>query len=190
MRGTGLILFLFLIIVCFHYGRWAFPEKENLPAVMRLQPQLATVAVTDNDGSYRLYQFHDGGKLRDVIKLTEGFSVAGKVLEKFPREPIHSGEVLKVSKTEGESFRLERSWLSARHRILLQIPLHPDRMTALDWETLPGIGPKLAMAIESDRQKNGEFNEFSALKRVKGVGAKKLETWQEYFGGKSAKGEN
>lgn len=190
MRGTGLILFLFLIIACFHYSRWAFPEKENLPAVMRLQPQLATVAVADSDGSYRLYQFHDGGKLRDVIKLTEGFSAVETVLEKFPAEPIHSGEVLKVSKIEGESFHFERSWFSARHRILLQIPLHPDRMTALDWETLPGIGPKLAMAIENDRQKNGEFKEFSALKRVKGVGAKKLEAWQEYFGVKSAQEEN
>ena len=181
MRGTGLILLLFLLIAIFHYSRWAFPDRESLPAVRRLQPQLATVAVADSGGSYRLYQFHDSGKLGDVIKLTDEFSERGKILEKFHAEPILSGEVVKVIKMEGESFQLERLWLSARHRILLQIPLHPDKMTVLDWETLPGIGPKLATAIESDRQKNGDFIEFSALKRVKGVGVKKLEAWQEYF---------
>lgn len=181
MRGTGLILLLFILIACFHCSRWIFPEKEKLPAVMRLQPQLATVAVADSDGNYHLYQIHDGGKLGDVIKLTNEFSAERKELEKFHEEPIFSGEIFKVMKIEGESFQLERSWLSARHRILLEIPLHPDRMNAFDWEALPGIGPKLAAAIENDRQKNGDFKEFSALKRVKGVGVKKLEGWQEYF---------
>jgi competence protein ComEA len=190
MRGTGLILFLFLLIVCFHCSRWAFPEKENLPAVMRLQPQLATVAVADSDGSYRLHQFNDGGKLGDVIKLTEEFSAEKNKFEKFHAEQIFSGEVIKVMKIEGESFHLERSWLSARHRILLRIPLHPDRMNAFDWETLPGIGPKLAIAIANDRQKNGEFKKFSALERVKGVGAKKLEAWQEYFVEKEGQSKN
>lgn len=190
MRGTGLMLFLFLVIVFFHCSRWAFPERENLPAVMRLQPQLATVAVADSDSNYRLYQIHDGGKLGDVIKLTNEFSAEGKNLEELHADPIFSGEIIKVMKIEGESLHLERSWLSARHRILLQIPLHPDRMNAFDWETLPGIGAKLATAIENDRQKNGEFNEFSALIRVRGVGVKKLEEWQEYFIEKSAQDKN
>ncbi len=181
MRGTGLILLLFLLIAILHYSRWAFPERENLPAVMRLQPQLATIAVVDSGGSYRLYQFHDGNRLSDVIKMTDEFSGEGNLLEKSHASQAFSGEVVKVTKVEGESFQVERSWLSAQHRILLQIPLHPDRMTVLDWETLPGIGEKLAKAIESDRQKNGDFSEFSALKRVKGVGVKKLEAWQEYF---------
>lgn len=190
MRGTGLILLLFLFIAIFHCSRWVFPEKENLPAVMRLEPQLATVAVADRDGSYRLYQFHDGGKLGDVIKLTNESSADVKKFEKFHAVPIFSGERIKVIEIEGEFFKIERSWLTARHRILLQIPLHPDRMTALDWETLPGIGPKLATAIDNDRQKNGEFKEFPALKRVKGVGVKKLAAWQEYFVEKIAQDEN
>lgn len=190
MRGTGLILLLLLFVAIFHYSRWAFPERESLPAVMRLQPQLATVAVADSGGSYRLYQFHDSSRLGDVIKMTDEFSREGKAMGKFHAEPIFSGEIIKVMKIEGESFQLERSWLSARHRILLQIPLHPDRMNAFDWEALPGIGPKLAAAIEHDRQKNGEFNKFSALDRVKGVGAKKLEDWQEYFVEKKVQDKN
>ena len=181
MRGAGLILLLFLSTGLLHYSRWALPEREVLPAVMRLQPLLSTVAVADNQDSYRLYQFSDGSKLIDVIKLTDDVPREKKFPESLHDQPLHSGEIVKVTKIEGNFFQFERSWLSARSRILLQIPLHPDRMTPLDWETLPGIGPKLAAAIEVDRQKNGDFGEFSALKRVKGIGPKKLEAWQEYF---------
>ena len=190
MRGAGLVLILFLMIAVVHYSRWAFSEREELPAVMRLQPQLITVAVVDSRGSYGLYQFHDGGNLMGVIKLTEGIPAEKLLPEKLRDQPILSGERIEVRKLEGKYFQIERSWLSARHRMLLQIPLHPDRMTPLDWEALPGIGPKLAAVIETDRQNNGDFDEFSALRRVKGIGPKKLEAWQEYFEGKNSQEKN
>ena len=190
MQGTRLILLLFLSIAIFHYSRWALPVREELPAVVRLEPQLTTVAVADSRGNYGLYQFRDGSKLIDVIILTDGISVARQLLESFPDQSVFSGEIIKVLNSEGESLRIERSWLSARHRMLLHIPLHPDRMTTLDWETLPGVGPKLAAAIEVDRQKNGDFDEFSALNRVKGIGPKKLEAWQAYFIGKDDRDVN
>ena len=181
MRGAGLVLLLILIIAIVHYSRWALPEREELPAVMRLQPQLTTVAVTNTKGRYGLYQFHDGSKLIGVIKLTEGLSTEKLFHESLRDQPVLSGERIKVIVLEGKYYQIERAWLSARHRMLLQIPLHPDRMTPLDWEVLPGIGPKLASVIEIDRQKNGDFYRFSALRRVKGIGPKKLEAWQEYF---------
>ena len=190
MRGTGLILLLLLTMAIFHYSRWALPERAELPAVMRLQPQLATVAVADSRGNYGLYQFHDGSKLRDVIILTEGVLEELQLPECGYDQPVLSGEIIKVIKVEGKCFLVERSWFSARHRILMNIPLHPDRMTLLDWETLPGIGPKLAATIEMDRQKNGDFIEFTAMKRVKGIGPKKLEAWQEYFVGENDQDKN
>jgi hypothetical protein len=190
MRGTGLILLLFFTMAIIHFSRWALPEREELPAVLRLQPQLTTVSVADSRGGYGLYQFNDGSKLMDVIILTEGIPEEGRLSESRYDQPILSGEKLKVIKLEGKYFQVERSWLSAQHRILMHIPLHPDRMTPLDWETLPGIGPKLAAAIETDRQKNGDFVEFAALQRVKGIGPKKLEVWQEYFSGKNDQGKN
>jgi competence protein ComEA len=189
MRGAGLILLLFLAAGIYHYSRWALPEREELPAVLRLQPQLTTVAVADNGGSYALYQFSDGSRLGDVIKLTEGLSTEKLLPESLRDQPVLSGERIKVIVLEGKYFQIEHAWLSARHRMLLQISLHPDRMTPLDWETLPGIGPKLAVAIENDRQKNGDFIEFAGLKRVKGIGSKKLEAWMEYFQGKNDRGK-
>jgi competence protein ComEA len=190
MRGAALVILLYLLIAIVHYSRWASPERGELSAVLRLQPQFITVAVGDSKGRYGIYQFHDGSKLLDVIKLTEGVSPEKLLLENLPDQPVLSGERIKVIKSEGKYFLFERSWLSARHRMLLQIPLHPDRMTLLDWEALPGVGPKLAALIENDRQKNGQFNQFFALERVKGIGPKKLEAWQEYFSGGKAPGGN
>lgn len=181
MRGTSLILLVFLWAGIFHYSRWALSEREELPAVLRLQPQLATIAVIDSRGGSRLYQFNDGSKLFDVIKLTERALDEKELIEKMYNQPIRSGDSIKVTRMEGKHFQVERSWLSAQHRVLLHIPLHPDRMTLLDWEALPGLGPKLATTIETDRQKNGDFKEFSALNRVRGIGSKKLEIWQEFF---------
>ena len=190
MRGAGLVLILFLTIAVIHYSRWAFPKREELPAVMRLQPQLATVAAVDSRGNYGLYQIHDGNNLMDVIKLTENIPAEMLLPKNLRDQPVLSGERIEVRKLEGKYFKIERSWLSAPHRMLLQVPLHPDRMTPLDWEALPGIGPKLAAVIDNDRQKNGDFDEFSSLRRVKGIGPKKLEAWQEYFEGKNSRNKN
>lgn len=183
MRGSGLILFLFFLACFFHYSRWIFPDREESLAVVRLQPQLITVAVTDDKGIYRLYQLSDGKRLSDVIKMTEAYSSKTFLLDQFIDDRLLPGESLKLVKLEGDYLRVERSWLPAQNRILLQIPLHPDRMTVRDWESLPGIGLVLAQSIEVERQKNGDFGELKGLKRVKGIGQKKLEAWQGYFEG-------
>lgn len=190
MRGAVLILLFFLLISFFHYSRWALPERDELPAVLRLQPQLSTVAMAEDRGIYGLYQFSDGSKISDVIKLTEEIPGQNFLPMGVNEQPIITGEYIKVSRFAGNYIRVERSWLSAKHRMLLQIPLHPDRMSTHDWEFLPGIGPKLAQAISVDRQKNGDFRELTALNRVKGIGPKKIKAWQEYFAEKNELKEN
>lgn len=50
-----------------------------------------------------------------------------------------------------------------------------NRATAEDFERLPGIGPVLAKALLQDRESHGPFRTVEELKRVKGIGAKRLE---------------
>ena len=47
--------------------------------------------------------------------------------------------------------------------------------TAEELETLPGIGPKLAAAIISYREENGDFEKIGDLLLVPGIGKGKLE---------------
>jgi competence ComEA-like helix-hairpin-helix protein len=51
-----------------------------------------------------------------------------------------------------------------------------------DFDTLPGIGPKLAQEIVNDRNTNGRFNSKEDLMRVKGIGKKKFDLISEYLG--------
>jgi competence protein ComEA len=44
--------------------------------------------------------------------------------------------------------------------------------TAPQLETLPGIGPKMAVRIVEYRQKNGSFKKIEELMNVKGIGEK------------------
>jgi competence protein ComEA len=71
--------------------------------------------------------------------------------------------------------------MPAAQRMALRIPLHPDRMSAEDWEALAGIGPGLAKAIEMERQQNGDFGSLAGLQRVKGIGSKRLAAWENFF---------
>ncbi len=71
--------------------------------------------------------------------------------------------------------------MAAGQRVALSIPLHPDRMIGSDWLFLPGIGERLAGRIEADRQINGDFGALKQLARVKGIGQKRVMSWQQFF---------
>ena len=126
-------------------------------------------------------QYYDGIAIGDAIKLTDGISpVSGAADSPLRALPVVDGMALGIAPETGE---IAAGWMPARQRLALGIPLHPDRMTVEDWETLPGIGPALALRIEQDRQKNGDFGRFEALDRVKGIGPAKLKKLESYFSG-------
>ncbi len=54
-------------------------------------------------------------------------------------------------------------------------PLNINTASAKDLQLLPGIGPKIAQRIVDYRAKNGPFSSVDDLKKVKGIGDKKLE---------------
>ena len=50
-----------------------------------------------------------------------------------------------------------------------------------DFASLPGISDSLAKTIIEDRDKKGRFETIKDIKRVKGIGRKKLEQIKEYL---------
>lgn len=101
--------------------------------------------------------------------------------EDLPGVPLRPGEALSLSDSWKETSDLTRGWMGAGQRVAMGIPLHPDRMSQEDWEYLPGIGSRLAVEVEKDRQENGDFGVLEKLDRVKGIGPKRIESWQEFF---------
>jgi competence protein ComEA len=58
----------------------------------------------------------------------------------------------------------------AEQRLLLGLRLDANTADAAALETLPGVGPSLALAIVSDREDRGPFGRFEDLDRVDGIG--------------------
>ena len=154
---------------------------EDLPDF--LPPRAAFVYVELTGGGWipGVYQFNDGLTPQDVIKLTVPSSPGDFPVDPVWSRPLCSGESLELIKKDQKIELLQRGWMTARHRIALAIPLHPDRMNREDWIALPGVGMALAERIEHDRQKNGDFGSLDALVRVKGIGKKRLDSWKIFF---------
>lgn len=59
-------------------------------------------------------------------------------------------------------------------RRALGLPIDPNTLTAEDFASLPGVGPRLAARIVEARRRQGGFRSIDDLGKVKGVGPAKL----------------
>ncbi len=155
---------------------------DQAPPLVSLR-QVDGVRVLFGEGFIRQGVSHlfDGATLKSVTKMTEPSADALPVLFGVdPETRLVDGMALELYPAEVGT-RLEVGWMSARQRLAMGIPLHPDRMSLDDWCTLPGIGEKMATRIEQDRQKYGDFGSYEALDRVKGIGPAKMKSLRRYF---------
>jgi len=108
--------------------------------------------------------------------------MAGKVGDKDLLEArLKNGDIIEVVAKDQDYVEIIMTKMKAKERMVLGIPLQPDQMDLADWESLPGIGPGLAKDIMDDRQKNGDFGSIESLRRVSGIGEKKLKELRMYF---------
>ena len=59
--------------------------------------------------------------------------------------------------------------------------IDPNRASQADLETLPGIGPVLARRIMDYRRAHGPYKKIADLRKVSGIGPKKLEKMKPYL---------
>lgn len=169
-----------LIVLVVFLSRETF-QREVSPAFVPFQPNVIHVEISVDDMAMQMHQFYDGLTPLDVIKLTEPALLAPETLDQQWARPLISGERLKLIKNGRKIEALRREWMPSSHRLAMVIPLHPDRMTQTDWQILPGVGTVLAERIENDRQKNGDYGRLEKLKRVNGVGKKRIDSWRQFF---------
>lgn len=172
-----------IVALCFVYdlGRSVLWQQEQ-PAQRLSPPDQKQILVSGlGPASDGIHQNNDAQKLLNVILLTkyQVLPAVQKILN--DNSWFEDGRML-LFRCEGEDVvDLTLGWMPAAMRMTLGIPLQVSRMTEADWQDLPGIGQATARLIESDRQKNGEFSSFAQLKRINGIGEKRLEQWRTYF---------
>jgi competence protein ComEA len=179
-RGTLLLVALLLLGLIVH-GREFFLYKEGPPAFSVEKRQGIAVLLGEGFPGSGVHQFSDGVTAQGVIKMT-GLAVGSELLgNPCLTRPLTDGEALNIVVINSEVTEIKALWMPAAQRMALGIPLHPERMSVEDWEALAGIGPKLAQAIEVERQQNGDFGSLAGLQRVKGIGSKRLVAWKKFF---------
>lgn len=179
--GLLLLVALLSMTAIFQHGRGNFFLKERPPAVSCCVPEGIWVELGDGFPEPGIHQFIDEMTPAAVIEVTLDKKCSAESFPPGLNHPLVSGEYLSIVVQGSEVVHLNRGWMNAGRRMVLAIPLRPETMSASDWEELPGIGPKLAARIESDRQINGEISSLSELKRVPGIGPKRLRDLEKYF---------
>jgi len=179
---AGTILLVLLAVCCLMVDRGR-PllhrfEAQPAPAVSARNHWVFLGAGFPETGAH---QFSDAQTIRSVIELTDVPLAPLLASDPCLGIPLENGSGLEIVLKDNEIVDVLKFWMTAGQRLSLGIPLHPDRMTREDWKDLQGIGPALAQRIEADRQRNGDFGSFRALKRVRGIGAGRIRAWEKFF---------
>lgn len=180
-RGGWLLLILMLGMTVYDLGRSSF-QYERSPALAVSHKMGAQILLLDNDGRLDgVHQINDATQLISVINLA-GASVPPNIRRILLGESaIVDGKMLKLQIVDNVVRSAGFCWMPAAMRMSLGIPLRIDRMSAADWEDLPGVGPSLALRIEENRQNNGEFGSLEELQGVHGIGTKSVQRWSVFF---------
>jgi competence protein ComEA len=180
-RRLVLWLMMFLVtVVLFMKGR-ATSEEEVSAAFVHQGPLQTTVRIEGNVVNPGVYECPRGCDLMTVIKMTVPEWRPVRTDKKLLNRVMRCGDVVKLMGSNRQHIEITLKRMPAREMVVLGIPLDPNRMEIDDWESLPGIGPVLALRIVRDRQKNGAFGSPADLERVSGIGKNKIKQLVKYF---------
>ncbi len=155
--------------------------KDGAVAFLPYTARGVMVRVKGDVPSQGIFAFDETADVAHVIKMTVPVKSS-----QMPDQPIvgprlKHGDVVVITQRTSQPVEITMKSMRARERMLLGIPLDPNQMDSDDWRCLPGIGPALATRILVDRQENGEFGSLEAVRRVPGIGEKKLNMLRKYF---------
>jgi competence protein ComEA len=179
----GVILFLTLSLCLLFFLTGPRSLKESEPLVSPFKPEAFQVPSGGKEFALEL----DGRvERRGIIPVEPGMTV-GEALEKaggvygglsLPKEALgqrieRNSRLSVLPGGEGKGRVLVEALPPAKLKVL-SIPISINSATVEELDSLPGIGPKMALAIVEFREKYGKFSSPEDLLQVPGIGAKKL----------------
>lgn len=183
-RKRRIILFLaaaVLTTTLFFGGHAPSRQDRGVAFFSCSSPPVVTVRAQGRVASPGVYYLPLGGTVADVIKLTLPSYDAGKLDKRLLERSLRSGDIVELTEKSPQGLAVRLTRMKAGEQVLLGITLYPDQMGSEDWNSLSGIGPKLAEKIVRDRQCYGDFRSIEAVGCVPGMGELKLNTIKKYF---------
>ncbi len=174
-----LLLLLFLTFVAFHYirGHPALLTRGNRAEWSTVSDAfiIEVIGPVDSPGIYTF----PARVAPEAVLIKAGLSREHLSRMELPRN-LENGSAIVVCQSNGK-LTMGVEPMSPAKRILYAVPVDLNKVGADELALIPGIGPSLAAAIVSFREKRGGFARIDELLEVSGVGRKKFEILRRYL---------
>lgn len=166
------LLLIAVFLVTIYFARGFYIPDNPAPAASTPSVEKTVFEIEDSSGSSKVYTSPKDISPKDAMTMTG----APPFNNKWENGLSHTDTTIKTGSkiTINKDGSAQIGRMSGERHIVFSIPLDINMATAQDFEALPGIGPKLAQKIVETRERLGGFKTIDDLKKVKGIGDKKI----------------
>ena len=158
-------------------------ETTILPQEVEDKTTVSTVIYVDVKGEIHhpgVYQMKAESRVKDLIEAAGGFTPLADDQKLNLAQLIDDQMVIVVTKKGEEvNSELAQAPTSQKKEVGKEGKVNINTATVEELKTLKGIGEKKAEAIIEYRKKNGSFKNKEELMKVRGIGKKLYESFQE-----------
>lgn len=158
-------------------------ETTILPQEVEDKTTISTVIYVDVKGEVHhpgVYQMKAENRVKDLIEAAGGFTPLADD-QKLNLAQLLDDQMVIVVPKKGEEVNSELAQAPTPHKkeVGKEGKVNINTATVEELKTLKGIGEKKAEAIIEYRKKNGSFKNKEELMKVRGIGKKLYESFQE-----------
>jgi len=158
-------------------------ETTILPQAVEDKTTVSTVIYVDIKGEVQqpgVYQMKAENRVKDLIEAAGGFTPLADD-QKLNLAQLLEDQMVIVVPKKGEEVNSElaQAPMSQKKEVGKEGKVNINTATVEELKTLKGIGEKKAEAIIEYRKKNGSFKNKEELMKVRGIGKKLYESFQE-----------
>lgn len=158
-------------------------ETTILPQEVEDKTTVSTVIYVDVKGEIHhpgVYQMKAENRVKDLIEAAGGFTPLADD-QKLNLAQLLEDQMVIVVPKKGEEVNSElaQAPTSQKKEVGKEVKVNINTATVEELKTLKGIGEKKAEAIIEYRKKNGSFKNKEELMKVRGIGKKLYESFQE-----------
>lgn len=158
-------------------------ETTILPQEVEDKTTVSTVIYVDVKGEVHhpgVYQMKAENRVKDLIEAAGGFTPLADD-QKLNLTQLLGDQMVIVVPKKGEEVNSElaQAPTSQKKEVGKEVKVNINTATVEELKTLKGIGEKKAEAIIEYRKKNGSFKNKEELMKVRGIGKKLYESFQE-----------
>ena len=158
-------------------------ETTILPQEVEDKTTVSTIIYVDVKGEVYhpgVYQMKAENRVKDLIEAAGGFTPLADD-QKLNLAQLLEDQMVIVVPKKGEEVNSElaQAPTSQKKEVGKEVKVNINTATVEELKTLKGIGEKKAEAIIEYRKKNGSFKNKEELMKVRGIGKKLYESFQE-----------